>query len=88
MTYNGCKCLFPSVFSRDFPARAAYQVAALPRVSAKEMIYSEKSFFMSYNCAHTAAPDERVKGIDCNSNFQSSSHCAASPNNTFCRRQL
>lgn len=33
-------CFLPSVFSGNFPARAAYQVASLPRVSAKETIPS------------------------------------------------
>lgn len=28
-------CLLPPVFSGDLPARAAYQVASLPRVSAR-----------------------------------------------------
>ncbi|XP_056877489.1 2-iminobutanoate/2-iminopropanoate deaminase-like isoform X2 [Takifugu flavidus] len=55
--FNRVNEVYRTFFSRDFPARAAYQVAALPRVSAKEMIYSGKSFSMFYNCAYTAAPD-------------------------------
>lgn len=36
----GFFCFLPPVFSGNFPARAAYQVASLPRVSAKETIPS------------------------------------------------
>lgn len=36
-------CFLPPVFSGNFPARAAYQVASLPRVGAKEMIPSREN---------------------------------------------